>query len=70
MTEYLVILTVEYPEGHRGMGQTTITRVAQVKPAATRLELYNWARSELPAQVRDGATVFFSAEPNQLGGAS
>lgn len=68
--QYFVILTVQYQPHPGAISMSTIARTATVKPAATRDEIYTWALQQLPEQVRGGNVVFFSAEPNVLGGAT
>lgn len=67
MTEYLVILTVQIPSAG-GFQQAGISGTVTPEPGMTRHDLYEWARGQLPSSARTGATLFFSAEPNTLGG--
>jgi hypothetical protein len=63
--EYFVILTVQ-----TATGASTVCPQLFVGPQATRKDIYEAARTRLPEQLKGGVTVFFSAEPNRIGGAA
>jgi hypothetical protein len=67
VTEYFVVLTMSKPcsDGHV---QNTSRGLVRVGPGDTRAEVYEWALRNAPESVRGGSVIFFSAEPNQLGG--
>lgn len=66
MSSYLVILTVQKPFGS-GFTQATVTRTRPVDVTAeTATDLYLWAREQLPENLRDAATIFYSATPETL----
>lgn len=65
--DYFVVLTVAKPVSN-GFAQNTVARVVKVRPGTTRGELYDWAFNQMPAEMRGGNTLCFSAEPNVLGG--
>lgn len=68
MTEYFVILTLNKPT-HNGFTQMTITHNITARPGATRASIFTKALENAPEPVRGGSIVFFSIEPNTLGGA-
>ena len=45
----------------------TAAMTATVGPATTRLEVFQWARGQLPEYLRDAVVVFYSAEPLGFG---
>jgi hypothetical protein len=65
MTEYFVVLTVCQP-GVNQATYLTVTATPEVGPAATRAEIYQWVRSQLPDHLKSANTLFFTAEPNQV----
>jgi hypothetical protein len=65
-SEYLVILTVQL-----GAAQCTETCVVAAEGGGTRADLYEWALGKMIERHRDeglrqGAVLFFSAEPMRL----
>jgi hypothetical protein len=66
MNEYFAILTLQL-----GNQIATGASMVTLKPAATRLDIYNWTRDKFAAdngdEWRNATVVFFSAEPNSLG---
>jgi hypothetical protein len=60
---YFAILTVILP-GHGQAVYFTVTQTLPVGPNATRAELYEHMRNQLPEHLRKAITLFFSAEPN------
>ena len=66
--ELLVVLTVNRGAG-AGIEHYTHAQVATVTQRATRMDVLQWAVSQLPERFRDGSNpvvTFFSAGPNQL----
>lgn len=77
MTELLVILTVERTvltvwndeaANARPMRATIVRTMQQTDPRQTRAEVFTWAMEQVPEHVKGGAVMFFSAEPNMIGG--
>jgi hypothetical protein len=64
--EYFAILTTILP-GEGRVAYSTVTRTFSVRPNATRADLYEHMRGQLPEHLRKGNTLFFSAEPNRRG---
>jgi len=60
----LVILTRETANRERA----SLIKTVEVAPESDRGGILQWATDQLPATVRGGAVLFFSAEPNTIGG--
>jgi hypothetical protein len=48
----------------------SVVRADDFPPEATRAGILQWATGQLPETVRGGTVLFFSAEPNEIGGQS
>lgn len=69
-TRYMWLITVQWPTGHGGFGNATLSSTVDVPPGMSRLDLYMQI-FEIAKQ-RTGANslnvIFFSLEPDQLNG--
>lgn len=61
---HLVILTVQVSPGE----STSVVASMTPAPGTTRIDVLEWAREQLPPKSRTAPILFFSVEPNTLGG--
>lgn len=69
MNEYFAIMTVQgiLSDGnHRAQTRTAISAFGD----CSRSEIFDWMKRQFPPELAALPVVFFSVEPNQLGGPS
>lgn len=70
MTEYHFVITATWPERNSAAAIRTEDGVLNVPSGATRQDIYRAAREHLYRQgvPRHANTLFYTAEPNRIGG--
>lgn len=66
--EWFAVLTLQMPLPHGGFASGTKSAVLTVGPDATRAAILDHMRGLFPAEFTGANVVFFSAEPNRVGG--
>ena len=68
-TEWFAVMTLQRPLLNGGFATGTRSQVLRVSgPSATRAALFEHMRGLFPPEFATANVVFFSAEPNQIGG--
>lgn len=65
--EYFYLIAVQYANANGGWGTYHMASTITLGPGATRLDAFAFVHQQLPPEVRCGATIAFSIEPNRLG---